>query len=244
MNLMQQQSFSHSGDLGDIIFSLPAIKAQGGGKLYLDTTGGIQDPLVKWADKKRTKLNPERATQLCKILNRQPYLEAYTNFGVREGAINLNQFRQYVRFHNLADSHLAIFDTVDINKRNEPWLIWDNDLAKKKWGDTIVLSRSVRYHSNYSFWESFLPTLKGHKVVFVGLEKEHNIFEYTFGHKIPFYRTDTLSELMDVVSSCKILITNENFPRALREGLKLPMMVEVYRVSPGGMFEREGVSYF
>jgi len=34
--IMMSKSFKHSGDLGDIIYSLPVIKALGGGIIYLN----------------------------------------------------------------------------------------------------------------------------------------------------------------------------------------------------------------
>lgn len=37
------KTFKHSGDLGDIIFALPAVRALGGGILYLDPDGGFSN---------------------------------------------------------------------------------------------------------------------------------------------------------------------------------------------------------
>jgi hypothetical protein len=48
--------FKHSGDLGDIIFSLPTIRALGGGTLYLDPAGGQNSPLVNWVGRTSSKL--------------------------------------------------------------------------------------------------------------------------------------------------------------------------------------------
>ena len=54
------KTFKHSGDIGDIIYSLVTIKKMGGGILYLDTSGGITDKAcnLQCLDKK-TKFNKE-----------------------------------------------------------------------------------------------------------------------------------------------------------------------------------------
>ena len=53
------KTFKHSGDMGDIIFSLPTIRALGGGVLYLDPRGGQKESTVSWKNFENTKLTPE-----------------------------------------------------------------------------------------------------------------------------------------------------------------------------------------
>ena len=43
-NLMK--TFKHSGDMGDIVFSIPTVRALGGGVLYLDPDGGQESRVV------------------------------------------------------------------------------------------------------------------------------------------------------------------------------------------------------
>ena len=54
-------TFKHSGDLGDIIFALPAVRALGGGTLLLDPQGGASEPAVAETahPRKRTRLTPQ-----------------------------------------------------------------------------------------------------------------------------------------------------------------------------------------
>ena len=51
------KTFLHSGDLGDIIYSLPTIRKLGGGILYLDITGGSKDEYCKQQTTDRLKFN-------------------------------------------------------------------------------------------------------------------------------------------------------------------------------------------
>ncbi|CAN5598580.1 hypothetical protein BH10PLA1_BH10PLA1_05760 [soil metagenome] len=40
------KTFKHSGDMGDVILSLPAVRALGGGVIYLDPSGGEREPIL------------------------------------------------------------------------------------------------------------------------------------------------------------------------------------------------------
>ena len=69
------KTFKHSGDLGDIIFSLPCIKEKGGGILYLDPEGGEQEPVVSWSQYNRTKLNQNSIDFIKPLLEVQKYIK-------------------------------------------------------------------------------------------------------------------------------------------------------------------------
>ena len=73
---MLQPTFKHSGDLGDIIFSLPTIKALGGGILYLDPDAGQSDPLVTWGKGiyNKTKLTQAGIDAITPLLEYQSYI--------------------------------------------------------------------------------------------------------------------------------------------------------------------------
>ena len=80
--------FTHSGATGDIVFSLPTIKAMGGGTLYI------------------TNFDKQRSESIKKLIAVQPYI---TNVVVKDGeniGYNLNRFRDYAgHFNNLVESH-------------------------------------------------------------------------------------------------------------------------------------------
>ena len=70
------KTFKHSGDLGDIIYSLPTIRALGGGILYLDPEGGANDKYVRdQSVDGRTRLNKLTIDSLTPLLEAQPYIE-------------------------------------------------------------------------------------------------------------------------------------------------------------------------
>ena len=104
---------------------------------------------------------------------------------------------------------------------------------------SFVINRSVRSHGNHCWWEWNLPNLKD-KCVFVGLPKEHEIFEYTFGHAIRYLPTPDIMTLARVIAGCELFIGNASLPHALAEAMKKKLICEVDRVCPCTIFQRQG----
>lgn len=231
-------TFKHSGDIGDIIFSLPTIRALGGGKLYLDPEGGESSKYVAWADRTRTKLNKSSIESLKPLLELQPYISSVELWNGEAVDYDLDEFRTHVRYNNLSDSHLKCFD-LDFSERDSAWITNVEPLVIHK---PIVISRSPRVHGNHSFWENNLPHFKD-RCVFVGFEKEHDIFEYTFGHKVEHYKTETIIDLARVIKGCEKFYGNQGFSHSLAEAMKKDLINEVYRVYPAAIFNRDGAQY-
>jgi|SRR6056300_411272 hypothetical protein len=232
------KTFKHSGDIGDIIFSLPTIRALGGGKLYLDPEGGESSPYVRWMHKTRTKLNIKTIESLKPLLELQPYISSVEPLSGQKVDYDLDQFRHHIKFNNLSDSHLDCFN-LSKTHRNEPWITGVEPIILDK---KIVISRSPRVHGNHEFWELTLPQIKD-RCVFVGFEKEHEIVEYTFDVKIEHYKTETILELARVIAGCDEFYGNQSFAHSLAEGMKKNIIHEYYRVYPAAIFERPGARY-
>lgn len=232
------KTFKHSGDLGDIIFSLPAIRALGGGALYLDPEGGESSKYVAWSDKTRTKLNAASIDGIKDILILQPYISSVDYWTGQEVDYDLDQFREHISFNNLSDSHLNCFQ-LDHSERDKVWL---TNIQPKKLHKPVVITRSPRVHGNHSFWENNLPSLKD-RCVFVGFEKEYEIFEYTFNYGVEYYKTETMLELAEVIQGCELFVGNQGFAHALAEGMKKPLINEVYRIYPAAFFKRPDAQY-
>ncbi|HEY1921498.1 MAG TPA: hypothetical protein VGG44_01935 [Tepidisphaeraceae bacterium] len=233
------KTFKHSGDLGDIIFALPAVRALGGGVLYLDPDGGFSNPLTKIADKVRTKLTAAAIDSFTPMLLQQPYISEVRHWHGEAVDYDLDEFRRHLRFNNLSDSHLAAFG-LPLTERDTPWLEIREPIVIE--GRPIVMNRSVRYQGNHVFWEMTLPRIKP-SAVFVGYQKEHEIFQYTFGHEVMYYPTPDILTLARVIAGCQKFLGNSSFPHALAEGMKKDLVCEVFRVAPNTIFKRSGAQY-
>lgn len=228
-------TFLHSGDLGDIIFSLPAIKKLGGGVLYLNAAA--ESNLSHYPLK--TKLSKSSALQLVPILKLQEYVTDVRLWNGEVIDFNLDKFRQFIKFNNLAISHLDAFK-LDHSCASEAWLKTPKPRVLPK---RYVISRSVRYHGNYVEWVRILRAISNDSI-FVGLPKEHEIFEYTFDVRIPYYPTPEISDVFETIASCERLYCNASLPHALAEGLAHPLRCEVFRPYPGAVFKNKKTSEY
>lgn len=238
---MVLKTFKHSGDLGDIIYSLPAIRALGGGVLYLDPTGGETEPLVKEPLKLRThtKLTAAAIDSLKALLLLQDYIADVRYWAGEAVDHNLDEFRRTMGAVNIADAHLQLFG-LPTSHRDSPWLRVHEPISEP--GFPVVINRTVRYVCNHNFWEIMLPAYHD-KALFVGLPKEHEIFEYTFGFPVRYYPTAGILDLARVIAGCREFIGNASLAHAIAEGQKKPKVLEVYRLLPNVTFERPGARY-
>ncbi|HEX4792935.1 MAG TPA: hypothetical protein VH370_04035, partial [Humisphaera sp.] len=86
------KTFKHSGNLSEIIFALPTIRALGGGILYLDPAGGESEPLVKQPQKlrSRTRLDADSIESLRPLLALQEYIVEVRNWSGENVDFNLD----------------------------------------------------------------------------------------------------------------------------------------------------------
>jgi|SRR5271170_1878537 len=233
------KTFKHSGDLGDIIFSLPAIRALGGGILYLDPEGGLSNPLVTSYGKNHTKINDAIIDSFKPILIRQPYIVDVLPWHGEQIDHDLDEFRRHIRFNNLSDSHLAIFG-LSFEERDRAWLTIDDPITIPD--RPIVISRTPRYHGNDGFWVTALPRIKD-RCVFLGFPKEHEMFVYTFDEEVTYYPTADILTLARVIAGAEQFIGNQGFIHSLAEAMKKDLINETDRCYPAAMFQRKGAQY-
>ena|SRR5215510_4961915 len=239
--LMSILKFYHSGDLGDIIFSLPLIRWKGRGSLILDASDCKFDPVVNWASGllSNTKLNYESCLSISGLLRIQDYIE---DVQIVEGPvdfcdINLNLFREHIHFNNLAYSHLAILE--DDSQRYF-------DLTKKPWiqvepmplppGKDVVIARNLRYQSNHYFWECLPRDVSG-RAVFIGSELEYKVFTYLFPyHEVVYLETKSILNLARLIAGAKQFIGNQGLPHALAEAMNIQLTCEADKNYPAAVF--------
>jgi hypothetical protein len=234
-------TFKHSGALGDLIYSLPTMRALGGGILYLDPAGGKDEPLIKdpRTGKTRTPFTAQIIESVIPLLLLQDYIHEVRLWSGEKITYNLDRFRSHLDTGNLCDAHLHAFD-LPLFHKDTAWLKVDRPVSEP--GYTIVINRTVRYQGNHAFWEHALPKI--HRVsLFVGWPKEHDIFEYTFGFAVRYYPTPTVLDVARIIAGSTQFIGNASSANAIAEGLKKNKVLEVYRPAPNVIFNRPGAVY-
>lgn len=216
----KEQTFKHSGNLGDIIFCLPTIMALGGGTLYIsDGKGKLLRPMSK-----------TMVTQIIELLKGQPYLNDVLPYHNETIDYDLDKFREK---HgpgsdvHLAQRHLMAFG-VDYDL-SLPWLHSIEPLPINE----IVIQNGYRCRDLDLNWQA----LKGFedKCVFVGFKNEYRTFRRKTRLKIKFHQINNLLELARIIKGSKLFIGNQSIGFALAEALKHPRVLELSYQEPSGL---------
>jgi hypothetical protein len=225
-------SFKHSGNCGDIIYSIPTImaiaKKNNNDKinLYLNINKevyygpNINHPLgnVMLNEKMVNMLQPllffQNIINTCEIYNNQPI------------DYDLDKIREYPMLLDRGNIARYYFHIYAVNyDLSRQWLfVKPSDITK----NSIVISRSNRYRMPYIDY-SFLNDYQNIK--FVGL---HDEFLDMKKHvpNIKYLESENFYDLASFISGSRLFIGNQSFPFALAEALKVNRLLEVYYKYP------------
>lgn len=217
--------FSHGGKYGDLIYGLPTIKYLGGGSLSLHPNPGTG-----------MTFTPAAVEAIRPLLELQPYIHSVEYCHEPKG-LNIDKFRsQWDNGYNIADLTSRYFGCPN-TPRNEPWItdIEPNRVA------AVVLARCPRWQNQDFPWRRVVEKY-GKIAVFVGKPEEHSDFVRRFGD-VAYHRTVDYLELARVLAGADLFVGNQSSPRALAEGLKMPIVQETDRGNDNCHWERPKTWY-
>ena len=236
----RETTFFHSGDFGDIIYSLPAIRALGGGHLLIG-------PTTRYAT--RLKMTAEMIEIIAPLIRLQPYIRSVTFSEPTEVSYDLNRFRDYLLAEseliargqprrNLAEAHLLTF-RLPLEECYRPWLLVDQPQHIE--GRPVLIHRSARWRSLDFPWERIMQ-IHGKQAAFVGLEQEYFDFVAEYGF-LPYMPTANFLELARLIAGCKLYVGNQSLPYSLAAGLHKESLLEVWPDGPNCFFPRKNAFY-
>lgn len=244
-NAAMPKVFHHSGDLGDIIYALPSIKASGGGVLFLSPDNDTPN-LPNWPPRQR--MCEAVANNLDGLLTQQQYIwkPQYTGYYPDAAMVNFNNFRkQYTgnmyRGNATRESLLQMqAKAAGVNvDETKPWLTVDLPMIVH--GRPIVVNRTGRYR-NLNFPWGQIVKQHGHRMIFVGTEDEHSDFIAEFGF-VPRIVTNTLLDAARLLAGCKLFIGNQSALMAIALGLGCQLVQEVWEQDPNCILKRDNATY-
>ncbi len=202
------QNFSHSGDIGDIIYSLPTIRACGGGNLTL----------FHFSGRTAHGMSAAKVERIKPLLEAQDYIGSVT-WSEEFVDHSLNGFRDHRLAGNLSDMHLAAHG-LSRKHRVKQWLH-----VEPEYGPDVIINRTPRYNNEGFDWPAVVRKYSG-RIGFVGSPEEHGLFIDKFG-EVPYVHADNLLKVARLIAGCKLFIGNYSAPAAIAEGLKHPMVIEI-----------------
>jgi hypothetical protein len=221
------KTFKHSGDCGDLIYSLPAVKALGGGVFYINITAGF------------TRLRERQYNLIRPLLLKQPYISDVQIWNKEPIDYDLDKFRfsgYDLNTLNLAKAHLRAFN-LDENLANEKWLE-----CKPVHISPVIFARSMRYRKKYyeKELEGYLVAFP--KSAFIGLPEEHKDFIERIG-RIDFIEIVDYLDMAKIINGAELFIGNQSLPFAISEGLHKDNILEISDSHKNCNFEREGHNF-
>jgi len=226
--------FYHSGNTGDIVYSMAFMQAMGGGKVILGPKVDLPKPPAM-----RETMCERLVENLRPLLLAQPYVSAVEFSGSMPPCdYDLNQFR----LHGAGNLVEQVFTAFNVCKDayvsdTVPWLEVENPAVTKP----VVINRTARWRNPKFDWKRVLATYRG-MLAFVGTEEEHEAFCREHG-AVPYRRTENLLELARVIAGCQLFIGNQSTAYAIAEGLKKDTVQETCPEIPNCKFVRPNALY-
>lgn len=237
-------NYLHTGNAGDIIYSLPIIKQLSrlinkphnillkiNEPLRLAT--GLVHPL------KNVMLNEQTVKLMAPLLKNQTYINDCNVYADQHIHVNLSLFRKsgiYLDRGNIA--RWNFYTTGVTANLSEQWLFADPDLS---YHNAIVIARSQRYQNpliSYSFLAVYSD------VVFLGVKAEYQDIKKQIPN-IRYVEVNDFLEMASIIAGSKLFIGNQSFPYSLAEALKVPRILETYYSSPNVMPEgKNGYDFY
>jgi hypothetical protein len=230
--------FFHSGDLGDIIYSIPSMRAlcQQDGTLAEIYLGDRDWTRSRWTERLLSTIEPLLRAQdfvaNVSLLPRSgipsvPFIDfsTFRNGGYRLGDTILERQRRWVR----ADADISI-----------PWLQVSKGVSLETI-DKIIINRTERWEGWFFPWRELVRELDG-ALLFIGLAAEHQAFCQEFG-PVDFLSTQNLLDAARVIAAAPFFIGNQSVCNAIANGLHKSMLTEVCPYACDCVLPRDNALY-
>lgn len=229
---MSENVFTMAGDVGDLVYALPAVRALGGGHLALWPRPYVREPF-----------SPSKVEKVASFFASQSYiLTVQFNGGRVAPTFNLDDFRSvWLKLrrqgahlqYNLSELFLLTFD-LPLRLAQDKWLTIDPGNAAEA-EPTVIFSRSFRYRNPQFPWKDVWEKYKN-IALFLGTTNEYHEFIGNVG-AIRHIATPTLLEAARLISACKLFVGNQNALMAVAIGLQVPKIIqETWMIEPNCLF--------
>ena len=235
--------YHHSGEWGDVLYSLPVIASKGDGVLFLS-----EDNKFPYPRPTREKASPKWVDNIKPLLEVQPYIwrAQFTHGTPPSTDFDLNRFRLPWKEHSARDNDSILklhCDAFGVKwDETQPWLTVDEVWPVP--GRPICVSRSARYHNDAFGWDKLVARY-GEKMFFIGTEQEAHIFQ-GFGApnlEIPWMPAANLLEAARYIAGAKVFLGNQSSPLAIAHGLCKNCVVEEWQGNPNCRMNRPNAIY-
>ena len=213
------KTFRHGGKTGDLIFSLPTIRALGGGVVYIPEETPDECSNLHSNVKRLLRLQPyikgvKEYPSGYAYMAKDPYIEI-------DYDLDLARLQPSKGVIHIVKRYLDAFG-IDLPTWKEPWLLID-DYPAPVTGEYILFNYTGRHVINERMpsmpfdWQRLYNSVPGRKV-FVGTPVEYGYF-YSLTGCEEWVKTKDALELARVVRDAKAVYCNQSLTLALAQSL-------------------------
>lgn len=222
--------FFHSGDIGDVIAALPAMRQLGGGALIIGPHNGPGAP--------REPMTQDRFDFFFPLVLAQNYIST-VKFGPKTKTVthDFSSFR--VRTRGIQGESLSHWHARHVGIENldvSPWLWAAPD---ERANDRVCCARSPRYHNPKFPWSSLLPK----SAFFVGLTSEREALSQVIGRSLDYFVLKDMMEMARLIAGSRLFIGNQSAPCWIAMGLGHPLIQETFNAAPNSIIARENARF-
>lgn len=243
-------TFCHSGTIGDIFASLPAIRQ---GTIWAAEQRGEPQKALLYLIKNQQYVGPENAAHPTKneagesvmlsqavcesivpLLLAQDYIaevKIVNPTDLPPVEIDLDKVRmEYVGGSQFPIQrwYFYVFPQLTCDLTH-PWITVSD--AEKDWAKgKIIVNRTERYlneNIDYSFLKEYQDD-----ILFFGTMKEYNLFTMRFNLNIRKLPVKNFLELAQAIKQAKFYLGNQSSGYQVAEGMKTPRIVEIFDRAP------------
>lgn len=229
-------SVYHSGDLGDIIYSMLWCKMEFG---MIDLVLG---PDTRW--ELRCQMDRRNFEFITPLLEIQPWIKSVSfSQTIRKCDFCLNDFRHTWfsgkrRSSRLFEAYAEHFRTGPLPE-NVPWLSVSPRRIPSK---PIIVNRSARYQNPAFPWGVIARTY-ANRIGFVGLPAEHLAWTRNFGSAL-YIPVKNALEMAEIIAGASLFIGNQSLGMSLALALGVPLIQEVGHPNADCIMKRPNAFYY
>lgn len=234
--------YYHSGNLGDIIYGLYAMREHCGDRGADLIIGPCQHQTG--AHSLKAPITKQQFDMLLPLLRTQKWIKRvrWSQFyPIAEDVHDMNGFRNlWPRRHTMGIKTLceAQFEHLGIREKFDPTHAWLD--LQPSWQGTnlprVVIHRSARWRQDDQMWRNLVNAYR-EKLLFVGMADEYFEFENTYG-AVSFWKVRDFLEMAEIITFSIGVVANQSFPCALAIGFGQNVFQEQSLATPDCAFDR------
>lgn len=214
------KNFFHAGKKGDLIYSLPTIRALAGEAIiYLP---------------ERTHECSDLYSSMKSLLEYQPYIkevrEAPDITAYHQCPVKVDYDLDRARLQpglgrvHIIKRYMNAFRVKVPDNWNEPWL-W---VERRDWHGLKVFNVTSRFRSKETDWSQYMNNLISGNF-FIGTDDEYRGFKENVKGKITRIKTRDVHEAAQLIAGASALYCNQSLCLTLAQGLGIPYYLERYK---------------